>query len=205
MYWAKSFLLCGTIKMQIYDITRELFSSPVYLGDPVPTLKRITTMEEGEDYTISSFSACCHNGTHMDAPLHAIAGGASMAELPLSAMVGPCSVVTITEPVTKDFNVSGRERILLRADGCAAMTAEGAEALAAQGVLLVGVDAIGWAVDEEAELVVHRAFLRAGVLLLEGITLEGVPDGDYLLAALPLKLQGTDGAPARAVLIAEDR
>ena len=190
--------------MRIYDITRELFSAPVYPGDPVPTLNRIMTMEEGEDYTISSFSACCHNGTHMDAPLHAIAGGKSMAELPLASMVGPCVVATVTEPVTDVSAFCGKERILLRTDGCAAMTAEGAAALAEQGVLLVGVDDISWAADEETELAVHRTLLGAGVLLLEGITLEGVPDGAYTLAALPLKLQGADGAPVRAVLLAEE-
>lgn len=204
MCWAKWSPLCGTIKMRIYDITRELFSAPVYPGDPVPTLNRIMTMEEGEDYTISSFSACCHNGTHMDAPLHAIAGGKTMAELDLAAMIGPCTVAAVTTPVTEGFDLQGRKRLLLRTNGCPAMTAEGAAALAAQGVLLVGVDAISWAADDETELAVHRTLLGAGVLLLEGITLEGVPDGDYTLAALPLKLQGADGAPVRAVLLAEE-
>lgn len=194
--------------MRIYDITRELFSSPVYPGDPAPALNRIITMGAGENYTISSFSACCHNGTHMDAPLHAIVGGKSMAELPLAAMVGPCTVVTLTGPVTetdaKALVFNCRERILLRTNGYAAMTAEGAEMLAKQGVLLVGMDDIDWAPDEETELIVHRILLGADILLLEGLTLEGVPDGEYTLAALPLKLQGADGAPVRAVLLSQE-
>lgn len=193
--------------MQIYDITRELFSSPVYPGDPEPTLNKITTIEEGEDYTISSFSACCHNGTHMDAPVHAIADGDDIAKLPLTGMIGPCTVVTLSETVTKELAeilISHcRERILLRTNGYAALTADGAEVLTQSGIELVGVDAICLAADEKTELVVHRTLLGAGVLLLEGIILDGVPDGNYLLAALPVKMQGADGAPVRAVLLEE--
>lgn len=193
--------------MRIYDITRELFFAPVYPGDPAPERTVLAAMEDGDAYNISAFSACCHNGTHMDAPLHAVANGDSIGDLPLEPMIGPCTVVdvrgVVTEAVAADLLTQCQQRILLRTEGGAYLTAAGAAVFAAGGVLLMGMDAISWSAPEE-ELAVHQTLLRAGVPLLEGLTLADVTPGTYTLVALPLKLQDMDAAPVRAVLLAED-
>ena len=68
------------------------------------------------------------------------------------------------------------------------------------GVELVGVESqtVG---PEDAPMAVHLELLGREVVLLEGIRLHEVPEGEYLLFAAPLLLGGADGAPCRAVLI----
>ncbi len=191
----------------MYDITRELFSAAVYPGDPSPARKALSSIAAGGDYNISAFSACCHNGTHIDAPRHVFASGADAAALPLEAMVGPCTVVSVAGAVTgqavRALLPRCRRRLLLQAAGRPVLTEEGAAALAAGGVMLLGTDGVALTSSEEAELSVHRCLLGAGIPILEGLALEGIEPGDYFLAALPLKLAGMDAAPVRAVLFAE--
>ena len=74
--------------MKIHDISQEVFSCAVYPGDPAPEKRTLCDMQNGELYNLTSFSMCAHNGTHVDAPRHFIAGGKSVDELPLSAFVG---------------------------------------------------------------------------------------------------------------------
>lgn len=192
--------------MKLYDITHELFSGPVYPGDPAPVLQNLSTIGPGEDYNLSAFSACCHNGTHMDAPLHIDKDGADIAALPLEAMVGPCTVADVRGAVTAETAraLVGRcqKRLLLRTAGDGYLTADGATTLAQGGIVLLGVDAISLSTPEE-ELAVHRCFLGKGIPVLEGLALSQVAPGDYTLLALPLKLAGADGAPVRAVLCAD--
>lgn len=190
--------------MELIDITRELFSSPAYPGDPVPRRDVLRRMELGDACNLSGFYACCHSATHLDAPLHFIPGGDPVDRVALSRCVGPCRVVPAQGIVTGAdvdcLKLTGGERLLFRGDGEAFLSGSAGFALAAAGVLLVGTDAqsIGAPGDEEGP---HTELLGAGIPILEGLDLSRAEPGEYQLIALPLLLGGAEAAPVRAVLI----
>jgi len=195
--------------MKIHDISQEVFSCAVYPGDPAPEKQTISSMERGDLYNLTSFSMCAHNGTHVDAPRHFIAGGKSVDELPLAAFVGLAYVAecegNISAEYAKEMLLSAErarsgaeERILIK--GGAVVTEAAAEVFAAAGILLLGVE--GQTVGpENAPMQVHKILLGAGTVLLEGVRLCKVSAGACFLSAAPLSLAGADGAPARAYII----
>lgn len=88
--------------MKIIDITQELFHCQVFPGDDAPVFHRQKMMEQGDLYNLSSITMCCHNGTHIDAPAHFLADGATVEQLPLERFVGPCYVWRGTGDLTAD-------------------------------------------------------------------------------------------------------
>lgn len=191
--------------MRCYDISRELFSAPVYPGDPKSEVKRIASMDEGADYNISSFSACCHSGTHLDAPSHVIVHGKDIASIPLQRCIGNCTVldcqsVMICEELDRILQES-EKILLLKTGGNPVLTPEAAEKIANAGITLLGIDAISLARNSVDELAIHRIVLGKGIPILEGLDFSQVPAGNYLLVAFPLKLSGVEASPVRAVLI----
>ena len=192
--------------MKVYDISQEVFSCKVFPGDPVPQGELICSIEEGDFYNLTMFQMCAHNGTHVDAPLHFVKDGKSVDEIGLEPFVGMAYVAehegTVTaedaELILQKAGPDARNRILIK--GNAEMSLEAAEVFANAGILLVGNESqtVG---PEDAPMAVHLVLLKAGVALLEGIRLEKVPEGVYLLNAAPLNLGGAEGAPCRAVLI----
>ena len=190
--------------MKVYDISRELLSAPVYPGDPAPSLHPLQVIGTECEANVSQLSCCVHAGTHVDAPLHYLHNGRSIEQLAPEHFVGPCSVITVTGLLTgsdlEKVLPHCQKRILLHGDGAAFLTQSAAFVLADAGVLLVGTDALSIAPPNE-EAPPHRELLGRGIPVLEGLRLDGIEDGDYLLSALPLKLAGSDAAPARAVLM----
>ena len=189
----------------IYDISQELFSCRVYPGDPAPERRPLLSMEDGQVCNLSALSLCAHNGTHVDAPFHFLPDGRTIDELGLEPFVGPCRVIRHTGEVTaadaeRMLAQGNTERLLIA--GPAVVTAEAARVFAAAGLRLVGNESqtVG---PEDAPREVHLLLLGAGVVLLEGLVLDGVPEGRYLLNAAPLNLAGCDGAPCRAWLMTE--
>jgi arylformamidase len=156
-----------------------------YPGDPEVRLERVSSIGDGDVVNLSRLDLGVHSGTHVDAPLHFLEGGTATEELRLEVLVGPCEVVERTGVA---------ERVLVkrasRFDGAAA------QRLVDEGVQLVGVDQMSVG-DEDA----HRVLLGAGVVVVEGLDLSGVEPGPYELYCLPLKLVGSDGAPARVFLV----
>ena len=199
--------------MKIYDISQELFSCEVYPGDPKPVKKILKSMKNGEKYNLTSFSMCVHNGTHIDAPFHFIKDGKTVDEICLDAVVGMSYVaehhgivtgedaVNILEKAKKQ-NIEASKRILIKGD--VEVSLEAAKVFASSDVLLLGneLQAVG---PQTAPMAVHIVLLGANVILLEGIRLSEVSEGVYLLNAAPLNLLGTDGAPCRAILIADEK
>jgi len=195
--------------MKIYDISQEIFSCQVYPGDPAPEYERLNSMEDGEVCNLTSFRMCAHNGTHVDAPFHFIRDGKTIDEVDLEAFVGLAYVAehhgvvtgkdaeTILEKAAK-ADVCAVERILIKGD--AEVSADAAKVFADAKLLLIGNESqtVG---PEDAPMEVHQVLLGAGVILLEGIRLESVTEGVYLLNAAPLNLGGADGAPCRAILM----
>ena len=190
--------------MKIYDISQEVFSCAVYPGDTKPEKQTVYSTGAGDLYNLSFFAMCAHNGTHVDAPFHFLHDGKTVDQIDLSHFVGDCFVarhegdVTAADAENILKKADGAERILIA--GNATVTIEAAEVFAAGGIKLLGNE--GQTVGpENAPMQVHLILLRREIALLEGIVLQGIPEGQYFLSAAPLNLGGADGAPCRAYLI----
>lgn len=196
------------------DISRPLRrSTPVWSGDRAFLLRQ--HREPG--FVLSSFETTCHIGTHIDAPLHLDHTGSAVESIPIGRSVGPAEVVAIGSselPLTPAHVSPGWEpqtpRVLLRTDsfpldreigpGFAGLSAELVHWLADRGVELVGIDTPSVDIFEAEELPAHHALLERGLTWIEGLWLAEAPPGLYFLAALPILLEGAEGAPVRAVL-----
>ena len=190
--------------MKIYDISQEVFSCHVYPGDPAPVRTTILSTAAGDVCNLTAFSMCAHNGTHIDAPFHFLGDGKTVDQMDLSAFVGACFLarhdgdVTAADAEAILVKAKGADRILI--GGKITVTAEAAAVFAAHKIKLIGNEGqtIG---PEDGPMEVHLILLKQGIVLLEGIVLEGIPEGRYFLSAAPLNLGGTDDAPCRAYLI----
>ena len=173
--------------MKIYDISQEVFSCQVYLGDPIPDKKVLKSMETGEIYNLTTFSMCAHNGTHIDAPCHFIKDGKTVDEISLDAFVGMTYVAERSGIVTendaveiiekaKKQNTEAAKRILIKGD--VEVSLEAAKVFASSNILLLGNEAqtVG---PQSAPMAVHIVLLDANVILLEGIRLSEVSEGVY--------------------------
>jgi len=206
--------------MKLYDVTLPVSPGlPVWPGDPPVKVERVRRMEDGAKNNLSHLACSVHVGTHVDAPLHFIADGTDVVSLPLDALIGPARVVEIpdTDEITigtlARFDLSRVERLLFKTRNSdlsrdvfhrdfAAVALDAAQWLVQHGVRLVGVDY--FSVERfGGDGSVHRALLGAGVIVVEGLDLRDVSPGDYALYCLPMKLVGSEGAPARVVLTAE--
>ncbi len=195
--------------MKIHDISQEVFSCAVYPGDPAPEKQTLASMEAGDLYNLTAFSMCAHNGTHVDAPRHFIAGGKSVEQLALFATVGLAYVAECKGNISaedareilrkaKNALDGAEKRILIK--GNATVTEAAAEIFAEAKTLLLGVE--GQTVGpENAPMQVHKILLGAGTVLPEGVRLGAVSTGACFLSAAPLSLAGADGAPCRAYII----
>lgn len=194
--------------MEIIDITKGVFSSEVYPGDPEPKKQNFQSIEKGDGCNLNAYFACCHAGTHVDAPLHFVEDGKSIDELSLVPFIGPCHVLDVPAgPITGEYVENcfprGVRRILIKSQGEAYFLDHGAEALRNLGVMLVGTDALSVGTHGN-QIAPHKAFLSKNIALLEGLDLTGVNVGNYFLIAPPVKLEGLEAAPARAILIKGD-
>ncbi len=190
--------------MKIIDISQEILSCHVYPGDPVPQIEPLSDMNQGDVYNLSSFYMCAHNGTHIDAPAHFIAGGKTVDQIPLDHLAGMCCVVHHTG----DLNACDAESLLNEAGVCqkiliqgdAVITQEAAEVFASSGIHLLGVESQS-AGPMDSPMAVHLVLLNAGIVILEGLVLKDVKKGRYFLSAAALNLKGIEGSPCRAYLI----
>lgn len=209
--------------MTIYDITLTISPAlPVWPGDPAVKLEQVASMARGDTANVTRLELGAHTGTHVDAPHHFLNDGRTVEALPLEVLTGPCYVAQLpdaVEAITAEVLArtpipNGVERILFgtrNSHGWAqneqefqpdfvAITEDGAEWLTGHGVKLVGVDYLSVAPFHQSTAT-HRVLLLAGVVILEGVNLAQIPRGFYQLYCLPLKLLGSDGAPARVILV----
>ncbi|MGE0443226.1 MAG: cyclase family protein [Gemmatimonadales bacterium] len=201
----------------LYDITPIV--SPrlgVWPGDTPVSRQVLLDLARGDTVTLSSLTGTVHLGAHTDAPSHYGLEGRDIAAQPLDRYLGRCQVVRaavgrgervtaamleapITEPrvliATGSFPDPERWN-----DDFAALAPDLVDALADQGVVLVGIDTPSVDLIASKDLPAHRRFLARDVAILEGIVLDRVPSGRYELLALPLRLEGFDASPVRAVL-----
>ncbi len=190
--------------MKIYDITQELFGGKVYPGDPAPTYERVLKIAEGAPCNLTMLQMGAHNATHLDAPYHFYDNGKTIEQVELSRCIGPCSVIEISnykeEELLKALETC-QKRLIIKGNGV--VTLELAKYFNQFEIVLVGVEgqSVGPA---DSPMPVHLELLGKEVVLLEGLVLEEVEEGDYFLFAPPIKLGGSDGAPCRAILIKND-
>lgn len=204
--------------MEIFDVSVPIRDGMLhYAGNPPVHVKRVSSLEDGDPANVSELDLGAHSGTHVDAPAHFLTGGAGAETLPLEVLIGPADVVDATSATValdlvtlRDLELlpPGAERILFKTRNSqlwsrdeftrdfVRLDGEAAAYLVERGVKLLGIDYLSIG-DAEA----HRILLSAGVVCVEGLDLRGIEPGPYELICLPLKLVGSDGAPARAVLI----
>lgn len=208
--------------MRIYDISVSISAEmPVWPGDPPVKLERTESIAEGANANVSKLTCGVHVGTHVDAPLHFIEGGKSIQDLSLKRLNGRAYVVHLPKarvldaPTLEKAGIPPRtRRILFKTKNSTFWTRElnsfqtdyvaidpsGAEWLVQKNVHLVGVDYLSVAPYGES-VETHRLLLENEIVIVEGLDLSKVKQGRYTLHCLPLKLLGSDGAPARAILV----
>lgn len=194
---------------------------PVWPGDPEVRLNWLSQISQGEPVNLTEIHMCAHAGTHIDMPSHFLDQGQNLDNLDLNMLIGRARVISVPSEV-KVINgaflgtvpLGGVERVLFKTansefvkadpfsfhENYVALDASGAEFMAETGGKLVGIDYMSVAVFDDPDGG-HLPLLKAGIVVLEGINLEGVEPGDYQLIVLPLKLGGREGAPARAILL----
>jgi arylformamidase len=209
--------------MKIFDISVSIHPKlPVWPGDPQVVLERYRKLSKGDSSNDSRLACSVHCGTHVDAPAHFIENGATIEQLPLDILIGTATVVDFPEidMITPDLLETQKrdlqtERLLIKTKNSdlwsdpdhefkpdfVALSAESARWIVNSGTKLVGIDYLSIQMFKDTEPLTHRILLEAGVIILEGLNLQAVKPGTYQLICLPLKLAGSDGAPARVILI----
>jgi arylformamidase len=209
--------------MKIYDISLTINPEmPVWPKDPPVKIERVSKIEDGANANVSHLDMGAHTGTHVDAPFHFLPDGACIESLDLSILVGPVQVVELptgvneinAELIQQAGLAEGVTRVLFKtrnssfwAQGVREFQTEfvginldGAQALAARGIRLVGIDYLSVAPYRRSRPT-HEVLLKAAMVVVEGLDLSAVPAGFYQLYCLPLKIKGSDGAPARVILV----
>jgi arylformamidase len=212
--------------MKIYDITISLSNeTPVWEGDKRVNISQDSMISSGADYNISRLEMSVHAGTHIDAPFHLMADGSTIDQIPLERLIGKVRVIQIAEE-TEQINASvlnqyviepGIKRVLFKTrnsnywndepcrfrDDYIALDSSGAEWLSSKGIVLAGIDWFSISAMDDL-MQPHLILLKAGIVIVENLDLRCVEAGIYDLICLPMKLCGTDGAPARVILIGKD-
>ena len=204
---------------KLIDVTVPLSPGvPTFPGDPRYAMEFAHKMSDGKPYNVAHLHMGAHSGTHVDAPFHFLANGATVEQLSLDILMGPARVLEIPVPDAIDrfdlekFDLRGTVRLLFKTRNSGTLrtpefredfvhlTEGAARYLVAAGVMLVGIDYLSVEKFGSTDFPVHHVLLSAGVVIVEGLDLSQVDPGVYEMACLPLRLVGADGAPARVVL-----
>lgn len=208
--------------MQTYDISLSISPDlPIWPGDPPLVLERVEKIEEGANNNVSRLDMSVHAGTHVDAPYHFLPEGKTIEKLNLNLLIGRVYVLhlpdvdLITAAVLDQAQLPPRtRRVLFKTRNSeywargenrfqtdfVGLSPDAATYLVQRGVKLVGVDYLSVAPYKKSRPT-HEVLLKAGVVIVEGLDLSAVSQGRYTLFCLPIKLVGSDGAPARAILL----
>ena len=203
---------------RIYDISPPVGpASPVFPGDTAYQQLWTATLAPGCPVNVSALTLSPHLGAHADAPLHYDPTGAAVGALDLMPYLGPCRVVHAIGPGPliewHHLNHALNDlppRLLVRTyqrmpidqwdPNLSAFAPETLERLADLGVLLVGIDTASIDPADSKTLPSHQVIRQRGLRVLENLVLDDIPEGDYELIALPLKLMLADASPVRAIL-----
>ena len=207
---------------RIYDISVPIRPGGlVYPGNPEIEVSLQQAVAKGAGANVSVIRFGSHTGTHADAARHFFDDGQPVDEIPLERLMGPALLLGFADDVRavgaaelKARDLGGHKKILLRTRNSALLSRkefvpdytylapDGAEYLVDKGVELVGIDYLSIEQFHSGHHRTHRTLLAKSVVILEGLDLSVPAPGEYHLVCLPLRIEGCDGAPARAVLIA---
>ena len=214
---------------KLWDISPPVnASTPVFPGDTAYAQQWVARIEPGCPVNVSAITLSPHVGAHADAPLHYDPSGAAIGAVNLDAFLGPCRVIHAIDcgPLVRPEHIAHAldnppsggawslnalpPRVLVRVyqhqpqdrfdNALPAFAPDTVEQLADRGVLLIGIDSASIDPAESKTLESHQVIRQRGLRVLENLLLDDVPEGDYELIALPLKLTTADASPVRAVL-----
>ncbi len=188
-------------------------------GDPPPFVTMHAGIAKGDVCNVSAIYCSFHTGTHMDSPLHFLAGRKTMDDIPFDAVIGPARVVEIKDKEAvkpaelKKLKLRKGERILLKTRNSAVawkkpefdkdfvyISKEAAQYLVDCGIQTIGIDYLSVGGFYKDGIETHHILLGAEMWIIEGLDLSKVKPGDYDLICLPVKLAKGDGAPARCLI-----
>jgi len=207
---------------RIYDISVPIRSGGlVYPGNPEIEITLQQAVAKGAGANVSFIRFGSHTGTHADAARHFFDDGQTVDRIPLERLIGPALLLSFPDDLRavsaadlSNHDLKGRKRVLIRTRNSALLSQrefvrdytylapDGAQYLVDNGVELVGVDYLSIEQFHSGHHKTHRILLERSVVILEGLDLSVPAPGEYELICLPLRIEGCDGAPARAVLIA---
>jgi arylformamidase len=200
--------------MKIFDVTAPIYEGmPVYKNKPEkqPTLTTVTNGYVSE----TRLALDVHTGTHVDAPLHMINNGETFETIPIEKLVGQCKVLDLTaveDRITKSdldkFSIEEDDFLLFKTKNSydeefnfdfIFLAEDGASYLSERKIRGVGTDALGIERSQEGHPT-HKTLFNNNVIIIEGLRLKEVEEGNYFMVAAPLKLSGIDASPARILL-----
>ena len=207
---------------EIYDITVALGGGAItWPGTPPYSRELVSKIEDGEKFNLSKITLNPHIGTHIDTPSHFIANGKTLDDYPIERWILPAQVVSIKDQELirpselANLDIKPGEALLFKTANSAQglcysgefsesyvrMSPEAADFCVAHKIGLVGVDYSSVEEYGTEDSPVHHKLLGNDILILEGANLKDVPLGRYILFCLPMKVKGSEGSPARAVLV----
>ncbi|KMY54007.1 cyclase [Bacillus sp. FJAT-27231] len=201
--------------MKVYDVTAPIFEGMTVYKNKPEKQPKLTPATNGY-VTESRIELDVHTGTHIDAPLHMITDGDTFETISLDHLVGHCKVFDLTEAedqITKadleGLSIQKGDFVLFKTKNSFEekfnfefifLAQDGAEYLAKLGIRGVGIDALGVERSQPGHPT-HKALFANGIIVIEGLRLKMIEQGEYFMVAAPLKLLGTDASPARVLLI----
>jgi arylformamidase len=207
---------------RIYDLSVPIKTGGlVYPGNPEISVELQQAVARGASANVSLIRFGSHTGTHADASRHFFDDGQPVDQIPLERLIGPAILIAFPDDVRsvtaenlKSRKLEGQKRVLIRTRNSALLSQQqfvpdytflapdGAQYLVDIGVELVGVDYLSIEQFHSGHHKTHKTLLARSVVIVEGLNFSAPPPGQYQFICLPLRLEGCDGAPARAVLIA---
>ncbi|MBX3610332.1 MAG: arylformamidase [Hydrogenophaga sp.] len=203
---------------KLWDISPPVHAgAPVFPGDTAYSQQWVASIGPGCPVNVSAITLSPHVGAHADAPLHYDPAGLPIGDVALDAFIGPCRVVhaigvgALVRPEHLAHALHDLPpRVLVRTyphmpqaafdNDLPAFAPETVELLADRGVVLIGIDSASIDPASSKTLDSHQVIRRRGLRVLENLLLDDIPEGDYELIALPLKLTTADASPVRAIL-----
>ncbi|WAM34322.1 cyclase family protein [Caldicellulosiruptor morganii] len=208
--------------MRIIDVTLEISNEMVsFPGDPRVEIAKVLDIKKGDIATVSKLMLSSHTATHIDAPAHFIKDGLTVDRLLLENLMGKVKVIDAIDEdrINREFlskkEIGDAKAVFFKTRNSqylhsksfyhsyVSLSLDAAEYLIEKGVKVVGIDYLSIEEYASVDYPVHKTLLSREVVIVEGLNLLNVSEGEYSFVALPLKIKGCDGAPARVVLIEE--
>jgi arylformamidase len=205
--------------MKLIDVTVPLDSALATYPNNTPfSIEAIKRIARGDSSNVSTLHMSAHTGTHVDAPRHFFDGGGGTEALPLEMLIGRTRVIEVTSRASiaagdlSGIDLSEDVRLLIKTHNSRlwsspdfhtdyiGVTESGAKHLIDRGIKVLGVDYLSVEQFRKPGAPAHHALLGAGIIVIEGLNLADVDPGVYEMYCLPLRIVGSDGAPARVVL-----